>query len=85
MQEISSRAFSNSWNYARSGEARPFDSWILKFEFISKSRAVIITSIVDMRLSEVSLLVLAGKRSKLFGCVKDRNGEPERGGVNGSR
>jgi hypothetical protein len=34
------KAVCKCWNCARSGEARPFDPWILKSEFISESGAV---------------------------------------------
>jgi hypothetical protein len=56
------------WKYARSSEAHPFDRWILKSEFIGESRAVTFTSVVDIRLFEVSFPALAGKRTRLIGC-----------------
>jgi hypothetical protein len=42
------KAVCKGWNCTRSGEARQFDPWILKIEFISESRAVSFTSIADM-------------------------------------
>jgi hypothetical protein len=37
------------WNCARSGEARPFDPWILKSEFIGESGAVTDCSLLFWR------------------------------------
>jgi hypothetical protein len=44
------------WNCARSGEACPFDPWILKSEFICESGVVTFASIADIQLFEVSFL-----------------------------
>jgi hypothetical protein len=44
------KAICKGWNCAHSGEARPFDPWILKSKFISESGAVTFASIADMRL-----------------------------------
>jgi hypothetical protein len=38
------------WNYAHSGEAHPFDPWILKSQFIGESGVVTFASVADMRL-----------------------------------
>jgi hypothetical protein len=43
------KAVCKGWNCARSGEARQFDPWILKSEFISERGAVTFASVVDMR------------------------------------
>jgi hypothetical protein len=62
------KAACKGWNCARSGEARQFDPWILKSEFISEYVAVTYASVTDMWLFDVSFPALAGKRTKLIGC-----------------
>uniref|UniRef100_K3XPX7 F-box domain-containing protein n=1 Tax=Setaria italica TaxID=4555 RepID=K3XPX7_SETIT len=62
------KAVCKSWNCARSGEARPFDPWILKSEDIGESGAMTFTSVVNHRLFEVSFLTLAGKKTSFIGC-----------------
>jgi hypothetical protein len=49
------------WNCAHSGEAHPFDPWILKSKFITESGEVTFEFIADMRLFEVSFPALVGK------------------------
>jgi hypothetical protein len=56
---ITFKAAYKGWNCARSGEARQFDPWILKSEFIDESGAITFTSVADMRLFEVSFLALS--------------------------
>jgi hypothetical protein len=56
------------WDCAHSGDARPFDPWILKTEFISESGVVTFAPVADMRLFEVSFPALPGKRTRLIGC-----------------
>ena len=53
------------WNYTRLGEARPFDPWILKSEFISESGVVTFAFVADMRLFEVSFPALDRKSTRL--------------------
>jgi hypothetical protein len=67
------KAICKGWNRAHSGEARPFDPWILKSELISESGAVTFSSITDMRLFEVSFPTLAGKRTRLISCGGSRS------------
>jgi hypothetical protein len=55
------KAMCKGWNYARSGEERQSDPWILKSEFITESGAVTFASVTDMRPFEVSFPVWLGK------------------------
>jgi hypothetical protein len=61
------------WNCTRSGEACPFDPWILKSEFIGDSGAVTFTPVTDMQLFEVSFPGLAGERTRLISCGRSRS------------
>ena len=62
------KAVCKGWNCACSGEARPFDPWILKSEDIGESGVVTFASVADLQLFEVSFPALAGERTRLIGC-----------------
>jgi hypothetical protein len=60
------KAVCKGWNCTCSGEARQFDPWILKSEFIGESGAVTFASVADMRLFEVSFPAFSRKRTRLI-------------------
>jgi hypothetical protein len=66
------KAYCKGWNYACSGEAHPFDPWILKSEDISESEVVNLHPSPIFRFFKVFFLALVGKRTTLIGCSGSR-------------